>query len=594
MNLHALQHRMSPWDTYSLARNSLTIRMRAAHGDLNRCTMIYWSRSNPNAKQSAELAIVLSDDLFDYYETTLKFPSVAYYVKYCFMLEDMEGRTLYYTSVARQREMPQEGFFEHLYTNEGDVIDTPEWAKGIVYYQIFIDRFHRDPTYPTRHPLQAWGAKPDRKCYLGGNLRGIRQKLDYLSELGAECLYLTPVFKADFNHKYATVDYREIDADFGTLDDLKSLVSDCHERGIRILLDGVFNHCGIDFLPFRDVLEKQEASLYAKWFYIKRFPVTVSSDCYECVGNYQWMPKLNTSNREVREFILDIMRYWLRTANIDGWRLDVADEVDYRVWQYAHTELKEEFPNILLLGETWGDGGKMLSGRQLDSVMNYLFRGAALDFFARQSLDAAALGARLGSILARYHSVTNHLLYNPLDSHDTTRFLTECKGDKRLLRLAVAFQMLYIGCPAIYYGDETGMEGGDDPDSRRCMRWDKDEWDAEILEWYRRLIEIRKQQPAVRRGDFVVTLCDGDVFAFARLLPGEEIHVVFNRSRASREVYLPVLDAGNYLELLEGGQQGSEPFRPGAAVCGGERFHYGGSIKKTLSAKDIKLFKRLH
>lgn len=592
MNLHALQHRMSPWDAYSLARNQLTIRMRAARGDLRQCTILFWPRTDPKAIRSVEMAIVLRDSLFDYYEATLEFPSVAYYIKYCFLLSDQQGAETYFSSTSVQPQMPCDGFFEHLYTNEGDIIACPGWAQGIVYYQIFVDRFFRDSDYPARRELRPWGTKPDRESYLGGNLKGILRQLDYLDSLGVECLYLTPIFLADFNHKYATIDYRKVDPDFGTNEDLFALVDGCHRRGIRILLDGVFNHCGVDFPPFKDVLEKQESSAYTGWFYIKQYPVTISSACYECVGDYQFMPKLNTSNGEVRRFILDIMKHWLE-AGIDGWRLDVADEVDYRVWEYAHAEIKESHPDALLLGETWGDGSKMLSGRQLDTVMNYLFRDAMLAFFAHDTLDAAGLSARLGSILSRYHGVTNQLLYNLLDSHDTARFLTECGGRKERLKLATAFQILYPGCPAIYYGDEVGLEGENDPDSRRSMPWAHQDQDEGLLAWYKKLIRIRKEQPAVRSGGFITVLCQNDVFAFARILTGDDIYAVFNRADSDFVARLPVKARGEYIELLTGERYQADAFVAPEEVCNEDLHHYSGTVEINLHPAQVLILKRL-
>ncbi|MDL2324512.1 glycoside hydrolase family 13 protein [Ruminococcaceae bacterium OttesenSCG-928-A16] len=592
MNVQALQHRMSPWDTYSLARDQLTIRMRAARGELEHCTILYWPRNAPQPINTMEMSVVLQDDLFDYYETTLHFSTAASYIKYCFLLQTKQGERLYYSSTSIQPKLPSDGYFEHLYTNAGDVITTPAWAKGIVYYQIFVDRFNRDPKHTPKRELQNWGAKPDREHYMGGNLKGILGQLDYLEKLGVGCLYLTPIFEADFNHKYATINYYEVDPDFGTKEDLVALIKECHRRDIRILLDGVFNHCGIDFPPFKDVLQNQQDSKYTDWFYIKKYPVTISEECYECVGDYLYMPKLNTSNREVRQYILDIMKHWL-TVGIDGWRLDVADEVDYSVWEYAHVEIKDAFPDALLLGESWGDAGKMLSGRQLDTVMNYLFRDAMLGFFAHDTLDATGLAARLGSILSRYHSVTNHLLYNLLDSHDTPRFLTECEGNIDCLKLAVAFQMLYLGCPAVYYGDEIGILGENDPDSRRCMPWTKSKWNKPLLDWYRQLIRIRKENIAIQEGAFYTVLCQGDVYAFARTVPGQEIYIVFNRSSSAQIVSLPVKTQGEYRELLTDYVLQTKPFIPENKIDDQEILNYSGSVKIPLHAMDVKILKHM-
>ncbi len=288
-----------------------------------------------------------------------------------------------------------------------------------------------------------WDAAPTRDNYFGGDLAGIRARLPYLQSLGAECLYLTPVFSGDFNHKYATADYFQVDPDFGTAEELAALVSDAHARGMRVVLDGVFNHVGVRFAPFADVLANGAASPYRDWFYLKRLPVTVDASCYECVGDYPYMPRLRTVNREVRAYILSVMLYWLDTAGIDGWRLDVADELDPGTLRYLREGVKTRCPDALLLGETWGDASRMVcGGDQLDCAMNYLFRDAAVDFFARERIGAAELENRLGHMLMKYPDAVNLRMYNCLDSHDTARFLTEAGGDGWRLKLAIAFQML--------------------------------------------------------------------------------------------------------------------------------------------------------
>ena len=564
MNLHALQHRMAPWDAYSVHRNHLTLRLRAAFEDLACAELVYWPRSTPENCRSVQMEVVAGDGLFNYYETELDFADTARYLKYYFFLAGSNGEKIYLSTFGPQENIPTDGYFEHLYTNEGDLLCLPDWAQGVIYYQIFVDRFYRNGTVSAARALSPWGIAPDRELYTGGNLAGILHKLEHIASLGVGCLYLTPIFKANFNHKYATIDYYEVDPDFGDLATLKKLVEGCHKKGIRVLLDGVFNHCGVEFPPFRDLLENQDRSAYRDWFYVKKYPVNISEGSYECVGDYRWMPKLNTSNSEVRGYILDVMRYWIRKAHIDGWRLDVADEVDYRVWEYAHAEIKAEWPDILLLGETWGDASKLLSGRQLDTTMNYLFRDSLLAFLARRSIAAAEFAARLGGILARYHSLTNDTLYNMLDSHDTTRFLTECGGDKRLLKLGAALQMTFPGSPAIYYGDEMGLAGENDPDCRRCMPWENP--DEDLLSWYRRLAALRQAHPALRTGKYAAVLCEGDVFAYMRRAGNEILTVALNRGEAVQRVLLPMPAAGNYRDALCNAEYTASGSETGVAI----------------------------
>jgi glycosidase len=535
------------------------------------------------------MALILRDNSFDYYETTVEFPYTAKYTKYYFTVKGADGETCHVSEYGCVDEIPRSGFFEHLYTNRGDILGKPQWAKGLIYYQIFPDRFARDDGEAPGRALASWGSAPNREDYTGGNLGGIIQHLDYIENLGAECLYLTPIFLADYNHKYATTDYFRVDPDFGDETQLKTLVKQCHDRNLKIILDGVFNHCGVHFSPFKDLLAKQESSEYKAWFYIKKFPLEISADSYECVGDFKWMPKLNTSNPEVRSFILKVMSYWVDLAGIDGWRLDVADEVDVKLWRFARIHLKQEYPELLLLGETWGDASRLLDGSTMDTVMNYLFRDAVLDFVAKKEINAEELDGRLNALLAKYHGVTNHLLYNLLDSHDTPRFLLECKGDTKKLKLAVAFQMMFPGSPAIFYGDEAGITGENDPDCRRCMVWDEKQ-NAGLLAWYKKLISIRKSRAVVREGKFCSNICDTDIYGFIRWLDdAPPLYIILN-SGPGRHISLPVLENRSYTDLISGTTCKTQPIDPDDSFYNIDMLTYTGVLNLEIPECGVMIF----
>ena len=364
-----------------------------------------------------------------------------------------------------------------------------------------------------------------------------------------ECLYLNPVFAADFNHKYATTDYFAVDPDFGTTEDLTALVREAHSRGIRVLLDGVFNHVGVHFAPFLDLKENGERSKYRDWFYPKRFPIELDPGCYECVGDYPYMPRLRVANPEVRAFVLSVLLHWLDTADIDGWRLDVADELDTAAVRFFREEVKKKHPGALLLGETWGDASRMVcEGDQMDSAMNYLFRDAMVDYFARDRIDEVTLDGRLQHMLMKYPDEVNLCMYNCLGSHDTARFLTEAGGETWRLRLATAFQMLFPGSPAVYYGDEIGMRGENDPGCRAGMAWERP--DEELLSWTQKLIGLRKANEAIRHGSYRTVACDAKkgLFAFERRLGSRRVLAVFNRGGAPQT--LDFADAGETVVVL--------------------------------------------
>lgn len=536
MNVSAIRHESFLLFRQPLARNAVRFRLLTACGDIAQCSIVYWKRSTPDQRLSRSLQIRTEDQQTTEWIAEITFPEEAHYIKYFFRVTDTAGNVGCYSEQGFSRGEPSSRFFELLQVNETDIIAPPAWAKGAVYYQIFPERFAKGSFSAKSHALDAWDAQPTRDNYLGGDLQGIRQNLPYLQKLGIDCLYLTPVFAGDFNHKYATADYFRIDSDFGTEADLKALVSEAHERNIRVLLDGVFNHTGIHFVPFADIMEKGKASAYCGWFYPKRFPIEIDAACYECVGDYPYMPRLNTSNPEVQQYILSVMRYWIQHAGIDGWRLDVADELDVGCLQYLRRELHREHPETLLLGETWGDASRMLTGNdQCDTVMNYLFRDAMVDYFAHGSIDEEMLDHRLGHMRMKYPEATVHCLYNCLSSHDTPRFLTAAGGEKWRLKLALAFQMLYPGSPAVYYGEEIGMQGENDPGCRGGMDWGHQ--DEELLSWTTELIRLRHQYEAIRTGR-CRTLCKDKqkkLFAFERASETETIIVLFNSSDTSQD-----------------------------------------------------------
>jgi glycosidase len=530
----------------------LSFRLLAAKDDIRECRLYYWKRSEPypDTRKEAVLECRYRDAEHDDFRVSIPFPEPVHYIKYFFRLTDTKGETCYFSEYGFSAAPPELGFFEFLYANDHDVAMIPDWCKGIVYYEIFPERFSIGNPDKTFHKYESWESEPTRKNYLGGDLAGILAKLGYLESLHVDCLYLTPVFLGDFNHKYATTDYYRIDPGFGTNEEFAYLVKEAHKRGIRIVLDGVFNHVGIHFPPFEDLLKNGEASPYKDWFYVKSFPLSMEHPNYECVGDYPYMPKLRTSNPAVREMVLDVMTYWIRETGIDGWRLDVADEVDFSTWQMIRTRLKEAYPEALLLGETWGDAGKLVgAGDQLDSAMNYLFRDAMVDYFARERIHETELDHRIQHMLMKYPDHINGAMYNCLGSHDTARFLTEAGGDVEKMMQAAAFQMTFPGCPAIYYGDEVGMAGENDPGCRGGMVWDTEKQHGLLLDWHKKLTAIRRQSPALKKGSYRTFVCDSGkrLFGFVRRLHRESVYVFFNRGSIPQTVSLPRGDAADLI-----------------------------------------------
>lgn len=578
---------------YPVSRNQLVVRLKATINDVRCCQIVFWPRTDAAKKQYENMIWKYKDELFDYFQVNLFFHHVARYQKYYFVIETTKGKKLYYSVYGLTEKEPEAGFFEYLYANAHDVVATPEWAEGMIYYHIFPERFCDGNPENNPKNCMPWGTRPTAENYMGGDLQGIIDKIDYLKELGAECLYINPVFEGDFNHKYAITDYYKIDPEFGTNELFSQLVQKYHQAGIRVILDGVFNHTGINFAPFQDLLKNGKNSKFCDWYHVTKFPVEISHHSYECVGAYKWMPKLNTSNSEVRAFILDVMEYWIREYDIDGWRLDVADEVDISVWQSAAVYLKEKYPNIILLGETWQYGGKLIEEGRLDSVMNYMFRDSVRDYFGVETISVNVFEQRISHMLAFYKEETNRILYNLLDSHDTERFLFYCKNDIRKFKLAIAFQMLFPGAPTIYYGDEQGLSGANDPDCRKCMIWD-DTGNTEIFEWYKKLIGIRKQFLAVRKGEYTTILSDEkkDVLIFMRQWKAQRIYVVLHKGEKSEIVLCPVeSEAYSYENVIDELQYTTVKLSDKARNGNTERLGYSAAIELNMKPYSIAVIK---
>lgn len=458
--------------------------------------------------------------------------------------------------------------FEVPYLGERDRFSPPTWAIGAKYYQVFPDRYYREPEAPADGPLVGWDAEPTPRNFFGGTLRGIRAKVDYLADLGIDVLYMTPIFKAPSNHKYDTADYMMVDPHFGDLTDVKDLVAACHDRGIRVVLDAVFNHMGALNPIFQDLLKNGTDSPYADWIYAESWPLSMESKNYETFGYVAAMPKWRTANPLVEDYLCRVGEYWIRETQIDGWRLDVSDEVEHRFWRHFRDRVKAINPESLICGEVWQMAMPWLRGDEFDSVMNYPFATALNNWIAKRSINAREFAQKIEEIRSHYPEPVLRTLWNLLDSHDTARLITLCEGDLSRAKLASFVQYTFIGAPMVYYGDEVGMQGANDPLCRAGMVWDHELQDQEMLAHYKRLIQLRKDYPVLTRGDFrpVFMGLSTDLYAFIRTLPGEgsePIVCLINSGQAPIRIGLddPMLPGGSYLSLY--GPRESDSFHFG-------------------------------
>lgn len=503
MNKSAVLH--IPLSQYAFAEDEHTIiiRLRTAKDDIRCCVLYYGDRvdpAEPIGVKELPMEKVVTDDLFDYYET--KISDIYTRVCYYFLLDDGEEKLYYYErNFCEKMVCGRTEYFQFPYIRREDIIAIPDWAEDIVMYHIFPDSFasgRRELCKVSGKTILSDGSIS--KSQLGGTLRGVMDNLDYIKELGVNCIYLNPVFTANSYHKYDTADYFGIDPCFGTKEDLKELVRCCHKNGIRVILDGVFNHCGPNFFAFRDVLEKGKASAYYDWFYYMPEPVEFTDPpSYEAFAYVKEMPKLNTGNTKVAEYLCEVGAYWIKEADIDGWRLDVANEINHDFWRKFRSKVRSIKPDIFLIGEIWEDAGCWLAGDQFDSTMNYTFSYLCKDFFAKGTMKVTEFDAQIGRMIMRYPRRVALAQMNFLDSHDVPRFLSYCEGDRRKMELAFFYLFMGVGVPSVFYGDEYYIEGVKESEYRQAMPWGDKE---NCTEKFRKWIALRRRHPALRRGSY--------------------------------------------------------------------------------------------
>lgn len=526
----------------------------------------------------------------------------------------------------------------------------PEWAKGAVWYQIFPERFrngnpNNDPIKERVlgnlasdnidwqvHPwasdwykLQIWEKARGVDFYTlvfdrryGGDLIGVIEKLDYLKDLGIDAIYFNPIFEAPSLHKYDATTYHHVDNNFGLDRDgdwvaiqseredttkwtftqadevFLDLIKEAHDKGIKVIIDGVFNHCGRTFWAFQDVIKNQQNSKYKNWFVIRQWddpstPDTSEFD-YESWWGFKDLPVFAEDENglvpPVKEYIFNITRRWMDpnkdgdpSDGVDGWRLDVPEEVNPKFWEEYYRFVKSINPEAYLVGEIWKEAPEWIEKKRFDAVMNYPLAKLMVHFFIdrKKAISVSEFDRQLKRLRKLYPEATNHILMNLIDSHDTDRVGSMIKNpdrnydrqaglrdnphydprkptkeERRIQKLIAIFQMTYIGAPMIYYGDEAGMWGGDDPDDRKPMLWpefvyenetyvtvrpdlkdsDENKFDWDLFNHYKKLIHIRHHNPALKKGNFETSLVDDQkkLYGYTRKFEQNEVVVILNNS----------------------------------------------------------------
>ena len=458
---------------------------------------------------------------------------------------------------------------------------TPEWIMGGAFYHIFVDRFNKSGERAFKSGSiirEDWGGIPNylpdelgeirNNDFFGGNLDGIIEKLPYLSELGITCLYLSPIFEAASNHRYDTADYSRIDPSFGDEEGFEKLCAEAKQLGIRVICDGVFNHTGSDSLYFNREgnygsggAYNDENSEYFKWYTFTEYP-----NKYDAWWGIKTLPQIKKDSLSFRSFITGengILEKWLRLG-ASGWRLDVADELSEDFLCELRKTVKAVKPDSLIIGEVWEDASNKTAygarrhyfeGKELDSVMNYPFKNAIISYALNG--NAEMLCETVESICENYPKPALDCMMNLLGTHDTERILTVLGGKhyntrderantslsqedrqnaKRRLFLASALQFTLPGVPCIYYGDEAGLEGYEDPFNRRCYPWGAE--DAELVDWYKQLLYMRKTSPVFAGGEYRTLRADNGVFGYVRIKNGKKASIYINRGQEPVELHL--------------------------------------------------------
>jgi cyclomaltodextrinase / maltogenic alpha-amylase / neopullulanase len=533
MDYSSVYHEAKSAMAYAFDGTTIHLRLKAKKGLLKSVEVIAGDPFQYNQKgwvKFAELTMNLeaTTALHDVYFARFTPPYKR--MKYAFILD---GSYLFGTSEIIDLNQHPElkynlfNYFNFPYLLDADRFIAPAWAKNQVWISIFPSRFHRHQEAPFDPSLKAWTNIEDlsNQDKYGGTLRGITEKLDYLYDVGFTAIYLTPIFEASSQHKYDTTDYYAIDPEFGTLDDFKELVEKAHEKGIRIVLDLVFNHIGAFHPWFQDVLEKGNQSPYQDYFFIKdlskpllpftldelkdlpyallKDKLTPQTLNYETFGFTPFMPKVNTDHPEVSAYFIEVALFWLKETKVDGFRLDVSNEVSHRFWREFRSTLKKVDPEVYIVGENWDISNPWLRGDQYDAVMNYGLLFPLWQTFGKvknmPKLSVLEFVNRINQLITTYPKPVLEAMYNLVDSHDTARLLTITEGNLSKFKQAYLFMFAFPGSPSLFYGDEIGVDGEHDPKNRRPMPWSA--MDFDLLSWFKALIHLRKTHPALRSSE---------------------------------------------------------------------------------------------
>ena len=546
MELTAIYHRPESEFAYLYKEGKVHIRIRTKKEDVEKIVLHYGDPFiflEDSYEDVKEMVKVTSDALFDHWQAAVSVRFAR--IQYLFELKDKEGQSILYGDKGFADNSPEnlalEGNgFKLPYIHEIDGCQVPDWVSKTVWYQIFPERFANGNAVLSPEGALDWDSsiRPKSSDFFGGDLQGIIEHLDYLQDLGITGLYLCPIFESPSNHKYNTTDYFEIDRHFGDKETFRQLVEQAHLRGMKVMLDAVFNHIGDQSAQWQDVLEHGKNSAYKDWFHIQEFPVTNDKLMnskelpYHTFAFASYMPKLNTANPEVKDYLLNVATHWIEHFDIDAWRLDVANEVDHQFWRDFRKAVLAKKPDLYILGEVWHTSQPWLNGDEFHAVMNYPLSDSIKDYFLSRSKKTSQFISEINCQSMYYKQQISEVMFNLLDSHDTERILTTAQGDIQLVKSALAFLFLQRGTPCIYYGTELELGGGMDPDCRRVMPWDRVSSSNDMLNFMKNLIQLRKDvADIIQYGKYSLEEIEPYVLALEWEHDHQVIQAIFNQSK---------------------------------------------------------------
>ena len=529
-----------------------------------------------------ELEMYAETDRFKFWNLNFNFRTTV--SKFSFAAQTEDELNIYFgTSGVANFISPSEKW---IYSSDDFPRHTiPDWVYGGVMYQIFPERFRNGNDEITPENAIPWESTPTRLDFHGGDLHGVTEKIDYIKDLGVNIIYLNPIFLSSSTHKYDAWDHFKVDDTFGGDEALKDLINEAHSRNMKVVLDCSLNHVHPRHFAFQDIVEKGEESEYKDWFTVFDYPVRFLHRPHLYANTYKvgwdgnseeyktylektfketkvpvevvdddgpiieptfkawWgvpdMPKVNFKSEGARQWALDVTEHWIKNFDIDGWRMDVAKELDFSFWKDFRDVAYSAKKDILLISEIFGDTSQWLQGERFDGTMNYSFRETMTDYFATKRIDNKEFANSLANLYSMYSFEALSSCQNLLSSHDVKRFLNRCGANTDGMFGAVFLQATFPGIAGIYYGDEIGLGGADDPQNREPFPWEsEDKWNKDLLKFTSELMSIKTSQPILRYGNFEMVTYDDNYVIFRRVLNDESLLCIVNRDLKNKDIEL--------------------------------------------------------